>query len=59
MNTEMLEQLIHDRRDEREHEARMERLALEARRTRRPRAERRTDSSLLGYLLSVRRHATQ
>ena len=59
MNTEMLEQLIHDRRDQREHEARMERLALESRRTRRPRAERRTDSSLLGYLLTVRRHATQ
>jgi hypothetical protein len=59
MNTEMLEQLIHDRRDEREHEARTERLAVEARRTRGPRAERRTDSSLLGYLLTVRRHATQ
>ena len=59
MNTEMLQQLINDRRGEREREARMERLALEIRRIRPPRAERRIDFSVLGYLVSVRRQATQ
>ena len=48
MTAEMLRQLINDRRCERESEARMERLA-----------ERRIDFSVLGYLVSVRRQATQ
>ena len=59
MNAELLRQLTHDRRDERERDARMERLALEIRRTHPPRAERRIDFSVLGYLVSVRRQATQ
>ena len=59
MAAEMLRQLINDRRSERESEARMERLALEIRRTHPPRAERRIDFSVLGYLVSVRRQATQ
>ena len=59
MNAEMFRQLINDRRSERESEARMERLALEIRRTHPPRAERRIDFSVLGYLVSVRRQATQ
>lgn len=59
MTAEMLRQLINDRRSERESEARMERLALEIRRTHPPRAERRIDFSVLGYLVSVRRQATQ
>lgn len=59
MTAEMLRQLINDRRGERESEARMERLALEIRRTHPPRAERRIDFSVLGYLVSVRRQATQ
>lgn len=59
MTAEMLRQLINDRRSERESEARMERLALEIRRTHPPRAERRIDFSMLGYLVSVRRQATQ
>jgi hypothetical protein len=58
MTAELLRQLTHDKRDERERDARMERLALEIRRTRPPRAERRIDFSVLGYLVSVRRHAT-
>ena len=58
MTAEMLRQLINDRRGERESEARMERLALEIRRTQPPRAERRIDFSVLGYLVSVRRQAT-
>ncbi len=59
MTAELLRQLTHDRRDEREREARMERLALEIRRIHPPRAERRIDFSVLGYLVSVRRQATQ
>lgn len=59
MTAEMLRQLINDRRGERESEARMERLALEIRRTHPPRAEQRIDFSVLGYLVSVRRQATQ
>ena len=59
MNPEMLRQLTYDRRGEREREARMERLALEARRVRRRRPDRRADFSLLGYLVTVQRHATQ
>jgi hypothetical protein len=59
MTAEMLRQLINDRRGERESEARMERLALEIRRTHPPRAERRIDFLVLGYLVSVRRQATQ
>jgi hypothetical protein len=59
MTAEMLRQLINDRRGERESEARMERLALEIRRTQPPRAERRIDFLVLGYLVSVRRQATQ
>ena len=59
MTTEMLRQLINDRRGERESEARMERLALEIRRTHPPRAERRIDFLVLGYMVSVRRQATQ
>ena len=58
MTAEILRQLINDRRGEREGEARMERLALEIRRTHPPRAERRIDF-LLGYMVSVRRQATQ
>ena len=59
MNAEMLRQLTYDRRGEREREARMERLALETRRIRRRRPDRRADFSLLGYLVTVQRHATQ
>ena len=59
MNAEMLRQLTYDRRSEREREARMERLALEARRIRLHRPARRADFSLLGYLVTVQRHATQ
>jgi hypothetical protein len=59
MNPEMLRQLTYDRRDEREREARMERLALENRQIRRHRPARRADFSLLGYLVTVQRHATQ
>ena len=59
MNAEMLRQLTYDRRGEREREARMERLALETRRIRRHRPDRRADFSLLGYLVTVQRHATQ
>ncbi len=58
MTAELFRQLIHDRRLEREHEARMERLALELRQAHPPRAERRIDFSVLGYLVSVRRQAT-
>jgi hypothetical protein len=59
MNPEMLRQLTYDRRGEREREARMERLAFETRRIRRRRPDRRADFSLLGYLVTVQRHATQ
>jgi hypothetical protein len=59
MNPEMLRQLTYDRRGEREREARMERLAFETRRIRRGRPDRRADFSLLGYLVTVQRHATQ
>jgi hypothetical protein len=59
MNAEMLRQLTYDRRGEREREACMERLALETRRIRRRRPDRRADFSLLGYLVTVQRHATQ
>jgi hypothetical protein len=57
MNAEILRQLTHDRRDELEREARLERLALETRRIRARHADRRIDVSLLGYLVTVRRHA--
>ena len=59
MNAEMLRQLTNDRRGQRERDARMERLALETRRIRRHRPERRADISFLGYLVTVQRHATQ
>jgi hypothetical protein len=59
MNAEMLRQLTNDRRGQREQDARMERFALETRRIRRRRPDRRADSSLLGYLVTVQRHATQ
>jgi hypothetical protein len=59
MTAELLRQLTHDRRDEREREARMERLALEIRRIHPLRTERPFDFSVLGYLVSVRRQATQ
>ncbi len=59
MNAEMLRQLTNDRRGQRESDARMERLALETRRIRRRQPDRRADFSLLGYLVTVQRHATQ
>jgi len=58
MNHEALRQLTHDRRQEREREARAERLAVHARRRGLRRADERASVAVLGHLLAARRHAT-
>ena len=59
LHYEALQQLTHERRLEREHEAQAERLALQARGRRHRRARRRTLADGLEQLLTARRHATQ
>ena len=58
MNDEALRQLTHDRRQEREREAEMERLAGHARSRRPSRSSERASTAVLGHLLAARRHAT-
>jgi hypothetical protein len=58
LHDDALQQLIHDRRHEREREAQSERLARLARSRRPNRTSERASTAVLGHLLAARRHAT-
>ena len=59
LHYEAIRQLTHDYRQQREHEAQTERLALQARTRRQRRARRLGLAAGLGQLLAARRHATE